>query len=231
MKENIDKNKVMMSIAIGTICFLIVFMLCIQLKTINKIDVDELEAMREDELRTLLAEWKEKYNETNEELENINSKIDEYNNKLESDEESGELLKQDLESAELLAGLTNVEGTGIIITITDNNEEKITSTDLLDLINELSFAGAEAISIDDQRIVATTDIVDVNEFIVVNGQRITSPYTIKAIGDVTYLQSALNIKGGYIDTYKTNGYTISLKSEDNVVINKYNGSIEMNYAK
>ena len=148
-----------------------------------------------------------------------------------SNEEAGELLEGEYKNAKMLLGLTDVQGTGIIITLTDNEESKYISTDLMDLVNELNSAGAEAISINDQRIVAMTDIVDVSDFIVINGKRITSPYTVKVIGDVTYLQSALSIKKGYLDKYKTNGYTISIATDNNVNISKYEGEMTLNYVK
>ena len=101
----------------------------------------------------------------------------------------------------------------------------------MDLINELNSAGAEAISINDQRVVSMTDIVDVGDFVMVNKKRTTSPYTIKAIGDLTYLQSALNIKKGFIDKYQTDGYKISMTTNNEVVINKYEGKMTLDYVK
>ena len=226
-----DNRKLILSIIIGIMCFIIVYLMCIQFRTINNIDVDEIENMREDELRTALAEWKSEYQETTEEIETTKEKIQEYKDKIASDEETGELLEADLKNAKMLAGLTDVEGPGVIITITDNIEQQVTSVDLLDLINELNSAGAEAISINNQRVIAMTDIFDIENFVVVKEQRIASPYTIKAIGDITYLQSALSIKNGYIDKYKTNGYTISIVTNENIVINKYNGELNLEYAK
>ena len=226
-----DNKKLILSIIIGIMCFIIVYLMCIQFKTINNIDVDEIENMREDELRTALAEWKSEYQETTEEINATKDKIQEYKDKIASDEETGELLEADLKNAEMLMGLTDVEGPGVIITITDNYEQQVTSVDLLDLINELNSGGAEAISINNQRIIAMTDIFDVENFVVVKEQRVTSPYIIKAIGDITYLQSALSIKNGYIDKYKTNGYTISMTIDENIVINKYNGELKLEYAK
>ena len=76
-----------------------------------------------------------------------------------------------------------------------------------------------------------TDIFDVNDFVVIKEKRVTSPYIIKAIGDVTYLQSALSIKKGYLDEHKTNGYTISIKSDEKITINKYDGELKSDYIK
>lgn len=228
---NIDRSKLPVSITMLIMCFIIVYTICIQFKTVDKIDVSEIETMRETELRESLASWKQQYEQATKELNANNDRIKEYNKRIESNDEAGELLEEELQNAKMLLGLTDVQGTGIVITLSDNNETSVISTDLLDLINELNSAGAEAISINNQRIISMTDIVDVDEFVLVNGERIASPYTIKAIGDITYLQSALSIKNGFVDNYKTNGYTISMTTNDNVIINKYNGEITLNYAK
>ncbi len=230
-KKKIDKRQLIIASVLGIMCFLTVYLICIQFKTVDNIDVTELETMRENELRTALADWKSKYEEVITEYEATKEKIQEYNNKIEDDEKAGELLADDLENAKMLLGLTDVEGAGVIITITDNSEKQVDSTDLLDLVNELNSAGAEAISINGQRIVPMTDIFDVNDFVVIKEKRVTSPYIIKAIGDVTYLQSALSIKKGYLDEHKTNGYTISIKSDEKITINKYDGELKSDYIK
>lgn len=230
-KKKIDKRQLIIASVLGIMCFLTVYLICIQFKTVDNIDVTELETMRENELRTALADWKSKYEEVITEYEATKKKIQEYNNKIEDDEKAGELLADDLENSKMLLGLTDVEGAGVIITITDNSEKQVDSTDLLDLVNELNSAGAEAISINGQRIVPMTDIFDVNDFVVIKEKRVTSPYVIKAIGDVTYLQSALSIKKGYLDEHKTNGYTISIKSDEKITINKYDGELKSDYIK
>lgn len=230
-KKKIDKRQLIIASVLGIMCFLTVYLICIQFKTVDNIDVTELETMRENELRTALADWKSKYEEVITEYEATKEKIQEYNNKIEDDEKAGELLADDLENSKMLLGLTDVEGAGVIITITDNSEKQVDSTDLLDLVNELNSAGAEAISINGQRIVPMTDIFDVNDFVVIKEKRVTSPYVIKAIGDVTYLQSALSIKKGYLDEHKTNGYTISIKSDEKITINKYDGELKSDYIK
>lgn len=124
-------------------------------------------------------------------------------------------------------------GEGVIITLTDTEEKSVTSIDLVNLVNELVLAGAEAISINDNRVVNITDIVDIgNQFTVINSQRISSPYTIKAIGEKTYLQSALTIKSGYVDRYKASGINVNVDTKNNVKILKYEGDkFNLKYVK
>ena len=106
--------------------------------------------------------------------------------------------------------------------------------DLLTLLNELKLAGAEAISINDQRIVYNSYVADINnKFISVNGPpRIVSPYVVKAIGNPTYLESGLSKKQyGYIDSKLLEGKDVSLERADNISISKYNGELKFEYVR
>ena len=130
-------------------------------------------------------------------------------------------------------GKTDVEGQGIEIIIRETENEEITrisADDLLLIVNALKLAGAEAISINDARIINMSDIVDINNsFIKVNGQRIVAPYVIKAIGNQTYLESGLIGNGGYVDELKKIGHNISIEKINKVKITKYNGEIKTKY--
>ena len=98
-------------------------------------------------------------------------------------------------------------------------------------VNSLRYIKAEAISINGQRIINMTDIVDINNsYILVNSEKISSPYKIKAIGDQTYLESALSIKNaGFVDKYNKIGYTVEIEKKNDIVIPKYKKSMELNY--
>lgn len=130
-------------------------------------------------------------------------------------------------------GKTDVEGQGIEIIIRETENEEITrisADDLLLIVNALKLAGAEAISINEARIINMSDIVDINNsFIKVNGQRIVAPYVIKAIGNQTYLESGLIGNGGYVDELKKIGHDISIEKINKVKITKYNGEIKTKY--
>lgn len=218
-----EKNKIIMTIIIGLICFVLVYVMFLQFKVVEQTDLTEIETMQEQELREALTSWKSKYEEANEELQTTIIKKQEYISKIDSNEEATELLEEELEQANILLGKTDVKGEGVIVTLEDNEEEIINSDDLLILINELKDAGAEAISINDQRITNMSDIVNITEkIILVNSQNITSPYVVKAIGNKTYLQSALSLKNaGFIDEYTANNKTVKLEAKNNITILKY----------
>lgn len=226
------KGKTTITVTIGMTCLILTAVIFIQFKTINQTDITSLENMREDELRTEISNFKQKAEEISKQIEETNLKISEYEETISTDKEASELLEKELEQQNNLLGKNDVKGSGVIITLTDTRAQKITSEDLRELLNELRIDGAEAISINGQRIVYDLYVVDIGgTYISVNGERIVSPYEVKAIGNPTYLESGLSKKQyGYIDTKLEEGKDVTLKRENNIIINKYNGDLNMEYA-
>lgn len=228
------KGKITMIITIGLACFALVMVMTMQFKIVNETDITAIENMREAELKTELANWKEKYKETSIQYDETQAKIKEYKEKEQSDIESSELIKKELKQSNTLLGKTDVEGEGIIITLRETNLEEtgmIDANDILDIVNELRNAGAEAISVNEERIINMSDIVFINEIFInkVNGQKIEAPYVIKAIGNPSYLESALIGNGGPVDKMKKIGHDITIEKPNKVTIHKYNGEIKTKY--
>lgn len=221
-----------MIISIGAIALILTMVLFIQFKTVKETDITAIETMREAELRTELASWKAKYDEIAIKLQDTEDKISNYRNDIENNKKNSELLEQELIETEKYLGYTELKGEGIIVKLDDTDYKQVESSDILSLVNELRLAGAEAISINEERVVSTTEIVNVDtRFIIVNGKRIVAPYEIKAIGDKKYLESAISIKGGYVDEIKAKEITINYTIEDNVVIPKFSGKMSLQNAK
>ena len=229
-----DKEMIVMLIAVGLISFLLVASMSIQFRTVNKSEESNLEGLRSDELRTQIATYKSRYEETIEQFETNKNTIAEYVSTITENTEATDLLDKELSESNTLLGLTDVEGEGVIITLRDTQDATYSADDLLMLVNELKYAGAEAISINDNRIINLTDIISINNsFIVVNSNsRISSPYTVKAIGDKAYLMSTLNLKNsGYVDLMRVNSLEIDVKASDDVVIYKYPKTINAEVMK
>ncbi len=231
--KNIKKGKITIVITAGLACFCLALVMSMQFKIVNETDITSIENMRETELRTELANWKSKYEETNQKYEETQSKIKEYKETKQSNEETEKLVDSELEQVNQTLGKTDVEGEGIEITLRDSeNEEvpKIIADDLIAIVNSLKLSGAEAISINDERIINMSDLVDIsNSFIKVNGQRILAPYVIKAIGNQVYLESGLLGNGGHVDSMKKLGQDISIEKQNKVNILKYNDEIKAKY--
>lgn len=228
-KEN--KNRIIMAVIICLVCVVLFAVMFMQFKTVEETDITAIENMRETELRTAIAEWKGKYEDTQKRLEEDRKSIKEYKEKVEKNEEASELIDKDLAASNMLLGKTDVVGEGIVLTLTNTNECPITYSHLLELVNELRYAGAEAISINDARVVMT-EIVEVQVRMIISGQRVSSPYVIKAIGNQTYLSSTLSLKdSGFIDRYKASNMDIKLEKSNNVKILRYNGEMKVKYMK
>ena len=77
-----------------------------------------------------------------------------------------------------------------------------------------------------------TEIAEIQIRMQVSGQRITSPYVVKAIGNQTYLSSTLSLKdSGFIDRYKASGMKIDMETSKNIKILKYKGEMKVKYMK
>lgn len=107
--------------------------------------------------------------------------------------------KNELEYLKLISGLTDVTGEGLIITLNDaetpDSEDVmnyiIHDLDVLNVLNELRLAGALAISINDERIISTSEQICAGPTIKINNNRYAVPYEIKAIGDPDLLYTAM----------------------------------------
>lgn len=223
------------TVVVFIVCIVLVSVLLMQFRTVEQTDLTEIENMREEELRTALAEWKSKYETVESQLQDVNKKIEEYNKIISDNKEASELIKEELTESNILVGKTDVEGEGVIVTISDG-EYKVEADDLLDVVNELRYAGAEAISINEIRILPMTDIIDNgdynNPYIMINTQRTQGPYVVKAIGNKEYLSSILNLKGsGFIDRATVANKIVSLKTDNKVKIPKFNEEMKIEYMK
>ena len=226
------KNKTIMTIIVGLMCLVLFTVMFMQFKTIEETDITAIENMRESELRTAISEWKTKYEEMNKKLEEVQKSINEYKNKLDKNEETSELVDKELHESNTLLGKTDVYGEGVVVTLSDNDEKKIKASDLIVLVNELKYGGAEAISINDIRITNDTEITFIdNSYIIIGSeQRISSPYVVKAIGNTTYLSSVLSLKdSGFIDKYTSSGKTVSFETRKRIDILKYSGYMSTKY--
>lgn len=189
------------------------------------------------------------------EIENINSEslslassINEAKLKLQSYRESintiGSVygnMKEELAAARNFADYEKVEGPGIVITMNDSLAEVgegenlnwylIHDGDILEIVNALRIAGAEAISINDERITATTNIRCGGPTINIDGKRHAVPFVIKAIGDPQRLEAGATAPAGQIDLMEYYDIRIIIEKVDKLIIKAYDGKHKLNYQK
>lgn len=231
------KGKVIMIVTIGIICILLTSVMFLQFKSVQVIEASGVGQKRETELRTEYSTLKDKSSEMKQQLEEIQNTTKEYTDQSSDVQATMDLLKSDVDKARCDLGYTDVKGPGIILTIADgknaanDKEQVITYNDLIMAINELKYAGAEAISLNDERVVNNSFVANISEYMVMNDNRISGPYTIKVIGDSKNLESVINIKGGIKDYLESYNKQISYTIENEVYINKYNGNVEINFGE
>lgn len=233
------KEKNSMVITIGVVCFLLVMIIFMQFKVVQESQETNIDSMQEADLRQELTNWKTKYEETKAKYEETSNTLASYKEESSSDEKTKETLENELESLNMQLGKTDVEGEGVTITLSEKSEnelgedemlKEIEAMDLVYIINYLKDAGAEAISINGERIVNTTDIADVGSSIKINSRYLrTDVYEIKAIGNSSYLESSLFGKGGYAEQLNTSGIKAEIERSKKVTISKYTGDFETKY--
>ncbi|HEX2948957.1 MAG TPA: DUF881 domain-containing protein [Armatimonadota bacterium] len=139
-------------------------------------------------------------------------------------------LKQQIDDLRVSAGITPVQGPGIFILIDDTGNIKnspvdpntnlrvVHDSDLLTLVNELHAAGAEAISVNDQRVVGSTAIRCAGPTIQVNGTAIAPPFRVSAIGNPATLYGAVNMPNGVFDWLRPLGIHVDVSKRDKMTV-------------
>lgn len=221
------------AVLVGLLCMIFSIGVFVQLKTIDAANISDAIQLTDSNLKRSLLQWKTNYEESNRKLEETEKKLETLrNNTLEdnTDEENKEKLKK----YRTILGLTDVSGEGVVITVADNDTVELSNSfsnlfisdsivhdgNLIAIINELKAAGAEAISINDKRITESTCITCAGNVIQVNGEKVGSPFVIKAIGDKDLLYGEMSKKQGTLYKLKMYGVITDISKEDKIEISK-----------
>lgn len=152
-----------------------------------------------------------------------------------------EAASKEFERIKMGAGVVAVEGPGIIVTIDDSKRPSkpgenpnlylIHDDDILKVINELWAAGAEAMSINEQRLIASSEIRCAGPTLSVNNSRYSPPYEVRVIGEPTTLENALKMRGGVIETLQFWGIQVTIKTQEVVKVPAFKGTFRFEFAK
>ena len=233
-------NRKQIALALGIMCFILTLTIVLQVRTTSNSNKVASQTFTSNDLRDQVLKWKERYDTAYSE-----KKLDQVRQTASENTDGSAEKEEEIKKNNILIGLTDVSGEGVIVTLKDNPNATADSTildpslaivhysDLLDVVSELKNAGAEAISINGVRIMPMTDIVDIDSYIIIKpSQRIVSPYVVKAIGNQTYLVSTLCLKNsGYVDKYNNSGKSVKLEKQRNIKITKYTGNMDIKYMK
>lgn len=233
-------NKKKISLVLGIMCFALTVGICIQVKTVKNTSSTVSQNYEENNLRAEVLKYKEKYDNLLKETEKIDNDLQQEIEKATENNSELEESKNQINDGNKMIGLTDVNGSGVIITVADSdidansvlnsNDLLVHDSDILKIVNELKNAGAEAISINGQRVIITTPIICGGNIININGERIGSPFEIKAIGSPESLAN-LSRPGGWLSSLEDRGIKVNLKKVNNIDIPKYSGVLNFKYLK
>lgn len=150
-----------------------------------------------------------------------------------SSDQAAEALKQTRQKEQqlgVLAGTVAAQGPGITLTITDPHGS-VAADSLLDTLQELRAAGAEAIQINSVRVVAATYFTDGSDGVLIDGRRVSQPYVFKVIGNPQDLEPALNIPGGVVQTLEKEQATADVVRSQKIVVDALRPSKQPDYAR
>ncbi len=145
-------------------------------------------------------------------------------------ETMGNALQKEINDLRVRAGGSPVQGEGILLTLDDTGNGKNTpldpnvnlrvvhDSDLFTLVNELRSAGAEAIAVNDQRVISSTAIRCAGPVIQVNGTQVAPPFRIRAIGKADTLYGAINMPGGDLELLRQLGIKVTAIKKHAMVI-------------
>lgn len=150
-----------------------------------------------------------------------------------SSDQAAEALKQTRQKARelgVLAGTVPAEGPGITLTIKDPHGG-VEADSLLDTLQELRAAGAEAIQINDVRVAADTYFTEGTDGVLIDGHHVSQPYEFKVIGNPPDLEPALNIPGGVVQTLQKEQATADVVRSQKIVVDALRPPKQPDYAR
>ncbi|MDD3225533.1 MAG: DUF881 domain-containing protein [Clostridium sp.] len=239
-------KKISSQIIVGLVCAILGFMVTYQFKVIGLQEANLSSQGDSGEITTEVQRLKDEKSSMNKQINELQNKISQFQNAEATKSGANKQMVSELNNLNMITGNTDVKGQGIIITITPknntfapgitDNSNIITDKELIDIVNELRFAGAEAISINDIRVLSDTGIKTsggISNIFIGTSDKI-SPYAkivIKAIGDKDKLNSAM-VFPGVMDGISSVIYDVAApQKSDSVSIGKANVVQNFEYAK
>jgi uncharacterized protein YlxW (UPF0749 family) len=216
-------------------------------------DADQRTRLANVEAGTVSEQQQEQIKHKDEEIVSLRAKATQLQNAVAGEQnEATKVLNKSLQEAKSYAGLTDVEGPGVLVTLSDANddakndskpqtgnpsdalvEEKIIhDQDILRVVNELNAAGAEAVSVNNLRLVGGSSIRCVGPTVLVDAERIASPIKIRAIGDPDTLMGGLKMPGGVYDQLKqVDPRMVAIEPVKDMTLPAYSGPTTWRFAK
>lgn len=198
---NSTKNAVK-SLSFIIVCILLGILVSLQLKSINETQNIQLSnSKRLNEVQDELIAQQRINRDLSDRYEKLNEYVKTIDNQTVAADDTLKRIMEEKKNAEIFAGLTEVSGSGVTITLLAGTDSIIRDSDVRSVVNELKAAGAQAISVNEERMVAISEIREAGNYIVINGKQFprSGQFIIKAIAKADDLERAITMVNGVAD--------------------------------
>jgi len=198
----------------GVLCVLLGFAVAVQ---VRQTDAVSLTTMRESELVSLLDQTTRQADDLQEQVSELERTHQELQSGSTSREAALDAATRSAAAQGILSGRLPAEGPGVTITVADPGGT-VSALTMLNLLEELRNAGAEALQLNDQRLTASSYVIGTDDGIEVDGTLVSPPYRWVAIGDPDTIATALAIPGGATAKVQIDGGDASVRTQDHVEV-------------
>ncbi|WP_347350849.1 DUF881 domain-containing protein [Intrasporangium sp.] len=188
-----------------------------------------LEGLSQSELVNVLDDVSLRASRLDQQVRELEASRDRLRNGTDDTAEAISQAQKRVDTLGILAGVLPAQGPGIHVTISDPDRQ-VTGPVVLDLIQELRDAGAEAIDIGGVRVVASTFVGARDDTILVDNHPVRRPLEVRAIGDAKTLASAMSIPGGVVETVRQKGGTAAVTEADEVKVTSIHQPVPLTHA-
>ncbi|KOG39311.1 DUF881 domain-containing protein [Streptomyces varsoviensis] len=202
--------------------------LAIQVRSTS--DNSNLRGARQEDLVRILDELDNRTQRLEDEKRGLENQRTELENSSNQAAEARKQTAQKERQLGVLAGTVKAHGPGIELTVSDP-KKAVQSDMLLDAIQELRAAGAEAIQINGVRVAADTYFSDADRTVEIDGRKVAPPYRFKVIGKPQDLEPALNIPGGVVQTLQKEQATASVTRSEKIIVDALRSAERPDYAR
>ncbi|HEY5584049.1 MAG TPA: DUF881 domain-containing protein [Ruminiclostridium sp.] len=193
-------KKISRNISISIVCVILGLALSWQFQSIrNDAKVLNLESQKKDDLIVKILNEQKNNENLRVKLGELQVQLGKFESARGNSDENLKLLADEIQKLKTVAGLTNVKGRGVLVTFKKEDSLNVEDDDLLFVLNELRATDAQALAINEQRIIDTSEVRVAGGYIMVNGRHVVPPYVVKAIVDPDNAVNALNMIGGALE--------------------------------
>jgi len=208
------------------VCILIGVLLVTQFRTQSKL-TKSLEAESAQDQATIISNLVDSNASLREEVIRLSAQLEQ--SAMPMNQSDLDTMAAELNQLRTIAGLTQVTGPGVQFSIS----APLKAEDVVDLVNELRNAGAEAITVNGQRVIVSSSFTNSADGVILNGVTMKPPYVFAAIGHPDTLQKALERKGGLLTIVESSypDSIVTLEKREKIDMPPYKPGYQWKYAQ